>query len=224
VSANLGVNFLFRPEDLSLIFRRHPILPYTPMKTPRFISAGPLLASVLLSLLPLHLTGAPAKEEVLIDFTYVTVDHTTGEKTKSYEFAWDDWGKHITDLPGKGCLVQSPTNKGVLGENRTMVKFDKTTTIDLVFIIGNANNAKVINFYLEDSDGTVQTWSIPLEELTKGRQYRVPIDLTKCTAEEKPGKKPGMNFKKIATWQIKGDWSEPNIEVLLIKVVAPKAP
>ena len=193
------------------------------MKIPRFILAGSLLVALPAILTSLSLRAAPAAENVLIDFTDVRVDHISGETTKSYEFAWDDWGKHITDLPGKGCLIQSPTNKGTLGENRPSLPFDKTPIVGLDFVVGNANHAKLINFILEDSDGTEQGWTISFENMSKGQLHRVPLDLTKCTYENKPGKKPGLNFKKLASWKISGDWSDPNLEVLLVKLVAPKS-
>lgn len=191
------------------------------MKTPRFILAGLLVPALLLNLLSLPLPAAPAKEEVLVDFTDVNRE-PDGTITKNYEYDFGDWSKHISNLPRRGCLVQSPTGKGGLGESKTTVEFDKTNYALLVFVIGNANNAKSIVFLLEDTDGTEHSWTIPIEGLAKGHEQRFPIDLTKPSSEGKPGKKPGLNLKKISTWQIKGDWSEPNTEVLLVKLVAPK--
>jgi hypothetical protein len=46
------------------------------------------------------------------------------------------------------------------------------------------------------------------------------MELAAPTSESKPGKKPGLDLKKIVTWQIRGDYSEPNVEVLLIKLSA----
>jgi hypothetical protein len=191
------------------------------MKTPRFILAGSLLAALLSTLLSLPLAAAPAKEEVLIDFTDVRRERD-GTTTKNYEWASGDWEKHIIDMPRRGCLIQSPTGKGNLGENKTMVEFNKSTIATMVFVIGNANQAKAINLVLEDSDGTEQSWAISFEGLDKGKEYHFPLDLTKCTHENKPGTKPGLNLKKIASWNINGGWTEPNLEVLLIKLVAPK--
>jgi len=50
----------------------------------------------------------------------------------------------------------------------------------------------------------------------------VRFDLTKCPTKDKSGKKPRMNLKQIATGQIKGNWSEPTVEVLLVNLVASK--
>ena len=192
------------------------------MKTSRFILAGSLLAALLTGLLPLQLAAAPAKEDVLIDFTDVRVDRYTGAITKSYEYDFGDWSKHLSDMAHRGCLVRSLTGKGGLGENNPMAEFNASPIVHLVFVIGKDNNAKSLNFSLEDSDGTEQTWNIPFENLSKGREYHFPLNLAQCTTEGKPGKKPGLNLKKIAKWEIKGDWSEPNVEVLLIKLVVPK--
>lgn len=196
------------------------------MKTPRFILAGPLLAAGLFNviLLPLHLMAAPAKEDVLIDFTYIRQerDGTDVKVIKNYEYVWGAWNKHVSDIPKHGALIQAPINDGQLGEDSTMVKFDKTPNVELVFSIGSANKATALNFYLADSDGTEQQWRIPLEGLVPGKECHFPMDLTKCTTEAKPGKVPGMNLKKINTWRIQGDWSKLAAEFLLVKLVAPK--
>lgn len=196
------------------------------MKTPHFIPAGPLLAVLLFNILlpSLQLRAAPAKENTLIDFTYVSKerDGTEIRVTKNYEYVWGAWDKHTIDIPKRGVLIQAPINDGQLGEDSTMVNFDKTPNVELIFSIGNANKAVALNFYLADKDGTEQQWKISLEGLVPGNEYHVPLDLTKCTSEQKPGKNPGMNLKKIYTWRIQGDWSKSSIEVLLVKLVAPK--
>lgn len=193
------------------------------MKTPRFILAGSLLAFSLSALVLSPLAAAPAKEDVLIDFTDVRIEPGTNQVIKNYEYDYGDWSKRIRNTARQGCLIQAPGGKGGIGENKTLVDFKKTTAVTLVFVIGNENRAKSINFGLTDRDGTEQSWSIPFEGLPKGREIRFPLDLTKCTNESKPGDKPGLNLKKIASWQISGDYSEPSVEVLLIKVVAPKS-
>ena len=189
------------------------------MKSPRFILAALLLAALGLNLLALRLGAASTKEMALIDFTDVLRERD-GSVLKNYEYDFGDWSKHLTDLPRRGCLVQSPTGKGGLGENNTTVKFDKSTWLLLVFVVGNNNQAKSLNFHLEDSDGTEQVWNLSFAGLAKGVEQHFPIDLTKPTNEAKPGKKPGLDLKKIASWQITGDWSDPSTEVLLIKLVA----
>jgi hypothetical protein len=190
------------------------------MKPSRFLPAGTLLAALCLNFLAVGLTAAPTKETVLIDFTDVRRERDDSV-LKNYEYDFGDWSKHLTDLPRRGCLVQSPTGKGGLGENKTMVEFHKTSLLLLVFVLGNNNQARSLNFHLEDSDGTEQAWNLSFDGLAKGVEQHFPIDLAKCTSESKPGKKPGLDLKKIASWQITGDWSDPGTEVLLIKLVAP---
>lgn len=194
------------------------------MKTPRFILAGSIVAGLLSPLLSLPLAAAQAKEEVLVDFTDVQKerDGTNFKIVKNYEYTWGAWDKHTTDISGRGALIQAPINDGQLGEDGTMVKFDGVPLVELDFVVGNANKAAAINFFLADKDGTEQQWRIPLEGIVPGRECRYKLDLGKCTSEQKPGKVPGLNLKKIYTWRIQGDWSKSNLELLLVKLVAPK--
>jgi len=186
------------------------------MNVPRFILSARL---VFLLLLPAALA---AKEEVLLDFKHISRD-PDGTLYKCYEYTFGDWGSgKVIDLRGKGALVQAPSGKGGLGENKTLVRFDKTPLVDLHFIIGNANQAKAISFGLTDKDGTEQTWQIPIDGLPPGTNQQVRLDLTKSSSEQKPGKTPGMDLKKILTWQVRGDYTDPKIEVLLIKLVGQK--
>jgi hypothetical protein len=106
-----------------------------------------------------------------------------------------------------------------LGENKTLVSFADCTVVDLVFVIGSGNQAKALSFSLEDKDGTAQTWNISLADKPAGREIHARIDLNKSDGETSPGKIPGMNLKKIVTWQIKGDYSPLNVEVLLLKLI-----
>jgi hypothetical protein len=173
----------------------------------------------LLPLLPVSLT---AKEEVLLDFKQITRD-PDGTVYKCYQYTFGDWGGgKVIDLRGKGALVQAPSGKGGLGENKTLVRFDKTPQVNLHFIIGNANHAKAISFGLTDKDGTEQTWQIPIAGLPVGTNQLVRLDLTKHSSEQKPGKTPGMDLRKILTWQVRGDYTDPNDEVLLVQLVGRK--
>lgn len=178
-------------------------------------------AILCLNTLPLSVSAEPAKEKVLIDFTDIRADRD-GSVLKNYEYTFGSWEKHVKDLPRRGVLVQAATNKGGLGENRTMLALANTPIVELVFIIGSANQATSMNFSLEDKDGTEQQWNIPFEGMRPGPLYRCRLDLTKPSNEQKPGKIPGMNLKKIYAWQVKGDYSEPGIEVMLVMLVAPK--
>jgi hypothetical protein len=178
--------------------------------------------SIRLAVLLLLPAVLAAKEEVLLDFTRVTRD-PDGTVYKCYQYAFGDWdGGKVIDLRGKGALVQAASGKGGLGENKTLVRFDKTPLVALYFIIGNANQAKAISFGLTDKDGTEQTWQIPIAGLPSGPIQQVRLDLTKHSSEQKPGKTPGMDLKKIVTWQVRGDYTDPKVEVLLVQLVGQK--
>lgn len=185
------------------------------MNTLRFILSA--AAALLLA------ASVQAKEEVLLDFTRVTRDSPNGPIMKCYQYTFGDWGGgKVIDLKGRGALVQAPGGKGGLGENKTMLQLHKTPTIEIVYLIGNANQTGALNFSLTDRDGTEQSWQIPITGLAKGVEQRLRLDLTKPGSEQKPGKTPGLDLKKLETWQIRGDWGGAKVEVLLIKVTAPK--
>lgn len=110
-----------------------------------------------------------ANEVELLDFRKVPRDRD-GTTFKCYQYTFGDWGGgKVIDLRGKGALVQAPSGKGGLGENKTLIPFDQTPLVDLYFIIGNANLAKAISFGLIDKDGTEQTWQIAIDSLPKVR-------------------------------------------------------
>jgi hypothetical protein len=189
------------------------------MNSPRFILS---LRFALLLLLP---AGLAAKEEVLLDFKRIKRERDGADTriVKCYEYTFGDWSKgKVIDLSGKGALVQAPSGKGGLGENRTMLRLDKTPLVDVHFIIGNANHAQALSFGLTDDDGTEQTWQIPIGGLPKGSPQKVRLDLNKSSSEQKPGRTPGMDLKRLETWQIRGDYTDPNVEVLLVQLVGQK--
>jgi len=180
------------------------------------------VVSTRLALLLLLPAALAAKEEVVLDFKAFTRD-PDGSTHKCYEYTFGDWGDgHVTDLRGKGALVRAGSGKGGLGENKTLVRLDKTPQVDLFFAIGNNNKATAISFGLTDKDGTEQTWQIPLAGLPVGTEQHVHLDLTKPSSEQQPGKKPGMDLKKLDTWQIRGDYTDPRVELLLLQLVGQK--
>lgn len=191
------------------------------MKASRFFTStrtATLLAALLLPAFTLT-----AKEEVHLDFTHITRDSPTGPVYKAYQYTFGDWGNgKVIDLKGRGALIQAPGGKGGLGENSTMLKLHKTPVIDILYLIGNANQAGSLNFSLTDRDGTEQSWSIPLSGLAKGADQRLRLDLTKPGSEQKPGKKPGLDLAKLDSWQVRGDWGGAAVEVLLVKVIGQK--
>ena len=95
-------------------------------------------------------------------------------------------------------------------------------TVDLRIIVGNANRAGAISFGLTDKDGTEQTWQVPIAQLPKGSDQRVRLDLTKPSSEQKPGTTPGMDLKKLSVWQVRGDYTDANVEVLLVQLIGQK--
>lgn len=163
-----------------------------------------------------------AKEVDLLDFRKINRD-PDGTTFKCYQFTYGDWGEgKVIDLRGKGALVKAPSGKGGMGENKTLIRFDQTPVVDLYFVIGNANQAKAISFSLTDKDGTEQTWQIPIDTLPKGKDLQVRLDLTKCSSQQQPGKTPGMDLKKISSWQFRGDYTDPKVEVLLVRLTGQK--
>jgi len=191
------------------------------MKLPRSASSCVVLTLViLLGAWPASLlAAAQPKEKVLIDFTSVKRD-PDGKIFRVYEYAHGDWDKHIVDLAGRGTLIKAATGKGGLGEDKTMVQFGKASVVDLQFVIGNANQTEALSFSLEDKDGSEQTWTIPLAGKPQGQLLKQRLDLGKSDNEQKAGTTPGMNLKKIGTWQVKGNWSDAKVEVLLVKLTA----
>lgn len=189
------------------------------MKPLSLLSACPMACMALLALGASTLAAAP-KPTVLIDFTDSHKD-LGGAVFRAYEYTYNDWGdRHVMDLPGKGALIQAPSGKGGLGENKTLVKFDRTSGLDFIYLIGNANQAASINFAITDDDGTEYQWTIPLTGKPAGRPLVQHFDLTKPDSQPNAGKVSGMNFKRVSSWQVRGDFQAPKVEVLLIKLGA----
>lgn len=189
------------------------------MNPPRFRLFVRSLA--LLALLPAVL--ASAKEEIHLDFSEIKRDSPSSPLIKCYQYTFGDWGRgKVIDLKGRGALVQAPSGKGGLGENKTMLRLDKTPQVDLEVIIGNANQATAISLGLTDKDGTEQTWQVPLEGRSRGTEQRIRLDLTKPSSEEKPGKKAGMDLRRLSVWQVRGDYSDRDVEVLLVRLIGQK--
>lgn len=160
-----------------------------------------------------------AKETVLIDFADSRKD-PDGTIFRVYEYTYQDWGGgKVHDLRGKGTLVKAQSGRGGLGENRTAVKFDKSAAVDLVFIIGTQNRAPGITFALTDKDGTEHQWNVSFAEKSPGPEYRQRITLAQKDQELKPGKTPGLDVKRIASWQVRGNFQDGPVEVMLRKLV-----
>jgi hypothetical protein len=179
----------------------------------RYLAAAVLAAGLAVSV---H-----AADRVIIDFADYHRD-PDGRTSKPYEYAYQDWNNRVTDLPGKGTVVKTPSGKGGLGENKPAEDFEGCTALNVVLVIGNGNAAKSLAFSLADKDGTEWAWNLPLEDKTRGAALSFHVDLSKPDTEQKPGKTPGINLKKLTSWQVRGDFTDAGVEVLLIKVTGGK--
>jgi len=188
------------------------------MKPHRAFVCSALFFSCVLS--PLH--AAPAKDVVVIDFTSMP-RNDDGTRQRGYEYSFGDWddrsGRAVGQIFEKGLLVNLAGSKGGVGENRGL-DFRKHTRARIDFIIGDRNRAEAYAFTLVDTDGTDQSWEVSLKGLPVGVPLSTTLDLTKPSREEKPGKKPGLNLPKLDVWQIKGNYGELPLEILIVKVTA----
>jgi hypothetical protein len=161
---------------------------------------------------------AAPKPTILIDFTD-SHREMNGTVSHEYEYTFGDWGDgHVIDLNGKGTLIQAASGKGGLGENKTAVRLNRSSAIDFIYVIGNANKAASINFAVTDNDGTEFQWTIPLAGKPAGQMLLQHLDLSKPDSTPNAGKTAGLDRKHIASWQVRGDYQAPPTEVLLIKV------
>lgn len=194
------------------------------MRLPRLLCRTACALFVASSVNILPSLAAETKEEVLIDFTdsHRDPESAGGAVFHAYQYAFETWNRHVIDLPRRGVLVKAPSGKGGLGENDTSAEFKGMKALSFYFVIGNANAAEKISFTLEDNDGTVCNWTVKLAGQPPGRLIRLRMDPAKPDNTEKPGRKPGLDLKKVENWQVRGDWTEPNVEVLLVKVTGEK--
>jgi hypothetical protein len=176
------------------------------------------LLIVSLASCPVFLPTAAAKEEEAINFLDMPRS-ADGTYEKNYEYAFGDWEKKAVQLPGKGLLVNLTGSKGGVGDNRG-IDFGKLTKARITFIIGNHNRATSFIFTMVDRDGTDQSFDVSLENLPRGTVQKVTFDLTKPSRENKPGRTPGLNLKKLVTWQLLGNFQEEPIEILFLRVDA----
>jgi len=160
---------------------------------------------------------ARAEDRQLVDFADYHQERD-GRSTRPYEYAYQDWDKAVRPLPGKGTLVQAPSGKGGLGENKPAADFGGLRAVEIFLVIGNANQARTLGFGLADKDGTDWGWNLSLEDKPHGAVLAYRLDLAKPDYENKPGKTKGLNLDKLTSWQVRGDFSAPNVEVLLIRM------
>lgn len=188
------------------------------MNKPRFVTAV-LAAVVCCAVLPAADTPAP-KDVVLIDFTH-SLRNPDGTYERPYQWASGDWDRtsKLAQVQDKGLLINHLGSKGNVGEKRGL-DFRKHSKVRVNFIIGNRNQATSFGFKLEDSDGTEAVWDISLNDKSKGNPQSVLLDMTTPSRIEKPGKAGDLNYKKLRSWQITGNWQDAPLEVLISKVIA----
>lgn len=159
-----------------------------------------------------------ADDRLLVDFADYHLERDSQRMVQPYEYAYQDWNKAVHPLPGKGTVVQAPSGKGGIGENKPAADFGGLKAIEIFLVIGNGNQARKLGFGLADKDGTDWGWDLELEGKPRGAVLAYRIDLAKPDAENKPGKTKGINLDKLTSWQVRGDFSEPRVEVLLIRM------
>ncbi len=177
--------------------------------------------SVFLVLLGISSVLSPstrASQTVVIDFANIQRD-PDGTEIRPFANVWGAWDKHVNILRGRGTYIKSASGKGGLGEDDPNADFDKCSAIEIAFVIGANNKSAGLSFYLEDKDGTKAIWNISFADMPPGREIRHRMDLNKPDYVESPGKTPGLNNKKIAVWQLRGDNNDPAVEVLVIKLL-----
>lgn len=174
--------------------------------------------------LALLLAGAAcpllAKDVVVIDFALMP-RNSDGSRQRAYEYGFGDWsdaGRKVVQIMDKGLLVNHAGSKGGVGANSDP-DFGSNTHARIDLVIGNQNQADSYSFALVDRDGTDHSWSIPLKGQPVGQPIGVLLDLTQGK-EDKPGKKPGLDLKKVRTWQIKGNFQDKPVEILVLKITA----
>ena len=185
-----------------------------------FVSALTLMCAVF-SVTPSAAEDAKPKNKDMLDFTRQDVERSGAEMTvtKRYDWASGTWDKNIVFLENRGLLVNFVGGKGNIGGTKTM----KLTDCDyayLIIVIGNRNQAKTLNVGLTDADGSEAVWSLPLAGQQIGTPLVCKMSLAKPDRFDKPGKVQGFDKNKIRKWNISGDWQDPKVEVLLVKMGA----
>ena len=165
--------------------------------------------------------AGPAKPKVLIDFTVqeVSRDGADVRPINKYDYAWDTWTNKIVFLDKRGLLIPFLPGKGCFGGDKQM-KLTDYSAVELTAVIGNQNVSTGCAITLIDSDGTEATWDLPLAGKPRGADLVYRLELAKSDRQDKPGKVPGLDKIKIRKWQIKGNWQEPKVEVLFVKLTA----
>jgi len=185
------------------------------MKTLRIVWAGLAFALTAASA-----PAAAVKDLTVVDFTHMRRDPGQ-DPQRSYEYRFGDWdgAKGAVQIPDKGLLIPLLGSKGGLGDNQGL-DFRKHAKARIIYIVGNRNQASSFGFSMVDRDGTDAAWDIPLAGIAPGTPVAALVDLSKPSRTEKPGKEAGLNLKKLDSWQIKGNYQDKPVEVLILKIIA----
>jgi hypothetical protein len=173
----------------------------------------------LLAVLGVSISGVlPAAGKDLEVINFVAMYRNPDDSyERAYEYMFGDWqnSKSVAQVAGKGLVVNGVGSKGGVGENRGL-DFRKHTKARITFLIGSRNKAKSFQFSLVDKDGTDQAFDVPLENRPFGVEQAYTVDLTKRSREDKPGSTPGLNLKKLKSWQLKGSYQDDLSELLFL--------
>ena len=197
----------------------HP--PSSPHELPNIVRFRLTFACAFSLATPVAAEEDKPKNKTLIDFTHQDTDRAGAEVTvrKRYGWASGSWDKNLVLLEGQGLLVNHVSGKGNMGGDKSanLAEFESAF---LIIVIGNRNAASSLGVRLIDADGTEAVWNFPLAAKPVGTALVCRMPLATPDKEDKPGKVPGLDKKKIRKWQIAGDWQEAKMEVLLVKLGA----
>jgi hypothetical protein len=166
--------------------------------------------------------GLSQKATPLVDFTVIPRD-SRGKNDRTrwpFEYAYGDWGRDKARLvEGKGLLINHLGSRGGVGANRPLPLKGADKAV-MVFIIGNTNEADAFSLALVDSDGSEHSFRIPLAGMQTGQVLTAVLQLTKSKQVDKPGAQPGLDLKKLKSWQVKGDFGDKPVEVMVQRILA----
>lgn len=188
-----------------------------------FLPRGIILTTVLaLAGTCAFAADSKPKTKVLIDFTKQDVEMENGvpKPIRKYDYSFETWSNKLVFLEGKGVLIPLLPGKGGMGKDDRLGIGANAVSCTFEYAILPRNESESITVSMVDSDGTEVSWYIGLKDRPRGVPLSSTLDLTKPDKEDKPGKKPGFDKTKTKTWQIKGNWQDPKVELVLIRLSA----
>lgn len=136
------------------------------------------------------------------------------------------WTDHLN--PSKdGVVVMG--GKGAQGDGGFCVNapapFDLTgmSYVDVAIASGQLNEVPELTLALNDSDGTMASARIRIDQVAPRQPvwYRVPLEKLQTATGEHGGMVPGFDMTKVAQWHVQGDWATK--KPLQIVVIALRA-